>query len=502
MHLRLALPSLRLRSPLRSLTAKLTLAFLLVGVIGAGLVAGLVEVRTRTQFNQYISAQAQSTVVDALSTYYDSHGSWQGLAQTLAGNQTLALYSRDLTVADADGTVVLAHRPFLLGEPVSAETLANAKPISSNGKVVGYALFRGSIPPESAQSGATAPPRGPSPEVAFLQQLTWASAISASVAMLIALVLGAFLARSLTRPIRELTAATKVLASGQLDHQVAVRSTDEVGELASSFNQMSTELADAARARRQMTADLAHDLRTPLSILRGYTEGLGDGRVQGSPALYRTMHGEVVHLQRLVEDLRVLSLADYGALTLNRRSIDPAALLERTGLAYFVQAEEKGISLRVEVPEDLPAIDVDTDRLTQVLNNLVSNALRYTEKGEIVLAARADRGWVILDVRDTGSGISPEDLPRVFDRFYRADPSRQRGDEEEASGLGLAIAKAIVEAHGGRITAKSTLGEGSTFSIAFPVHQACSNGRANGTRDDGRHGQGGLLASLGVSRRS
>ena len=494
------LPTLRLRSPLRSLTAKLTLAFLLVGVIGAVLVAGLVEMRTRTQFDQYISAQAQSSVVDALSTYYSTHGSWQGVAETLTSNQTLASYTRDVTVVDVSGTVVLAHRPNSLGQTLSPEALASGQPISSDGKVVGYALFHGATPPDAAQAGA-APPRGPSPEVAFLQQLTWASAISAGAAVLIALLLGAFLARSLTRPIRELTAATKVLASGQLDHHVTVRSKDEVGELAVSFNQMSTELADAARARRQMTADLAHDLRTPLSILRGYTEGLGDGRLQGSPGLYRTMHGEVVHLQRLVDDLRLLSLADHGALKLNRRSVDPAALLERTGLAYFVQAEEQGVALRVDVTEDLPAIDVDTDRLTQVLNNLVSNALRYTEKGEIVLSARVERGWVTLDVRDTGSGISPEDLPRVFDRFYRADPSRQRGDEDSASGLGLAIAKAIAEAHGGHISVRSVLGEGSTFSLALPVHGLDTEDRSNGKHDEERHLQGGLLASLGVSRK-
>jgi two-component system sensor histidine kinase BaeS len=151
---------------------------------------------------------------------------------------------------------------------------------------------------------------------------------------------------------------------------------------------MSTDLARASQVRKQMTADLAHDLRTPLSILRGYTEGLQDGRLNGSSTLYTIMHGEVQHLQRLVEDLRVLSLADAGELPLNRRSVDPSALLERTGLAYIDRAEQEGIALRVEPAEGLPSIAVDTDRMTQVLNNLVSNALRYTpEGGAITLSA-------------------------------------------------------------------------------------------------------------------
>src|SRR6185436_7554710 len=137
------------------------------------------------------------------------------------------------------------------------------------------------------------------------------------------------------------------------------------------------------------TADLAHDLRTPLSILRGYTEGLQDGRLRGADKLYQVMHGEVEHLQRLVEDLRVLSLADAGELPLNVRAVDPTAVLERTGLAYFVQAERQGIVLRVDAPEALPSVLIDTDRMTQVLNNLVSNALRYTKSGEIVLGAAA-----------------------------------------------------------------------------------------------------------------
>jgi two-component system sensor histidine kinase BaeS len=280
---------------------------------------------------------------------------------------------------------------------------------------------------------------------------------------------------------------------------VQVRSSDEVGQLAAAFNHMSADLARASQLRTQMTADLAHDLRTPLTILRGYTEGLQDGRLQGAPALYAVMHGEVEHLQRLVEELRVLSLADAGALPLSPRAVDPAALLERAGLAHVMQAEQQGVALRVEADDGLPSIAVDTDRIAQVLNNLVSNALRYTpEGGEIVLRAyvdhslktadrslkTADRGpqaaavggqasAVVLEVRDTGSGIAAEDLPNVFDRFYRADAARQRTNSGGGgSGLGLAIAKAIVEAHGGTIAVISAAGEGTTFTIKLPIAQA------------------------------
>jgi two-component system sensor histidine kinase BaeS len=304
-----------------------------------------------------------------------------------------------------------------------------------------------------------------------MRRVLWAAATSAAITGLIALLLGGVLARTLTRPVRELTDATQAIASGALQQQVTVRSHDEIGQLANSFNKMSSDLARSSQLRKQMTADLAHDLRTPLAILRGYIEGLKEERIQATPTLFALLNDEVMHLQRMIEDLRVLSLADAGELPLNTRLVDPAALLERAGLAHMVPAIERSIALRVEAAENMPSIAVDTDRMAQVLNNLVANALRHTQQGEIVLAAAVDNQQVRLSVRDTGSGIAPEDLPFVFDRFYRGDKARQRSDGD-SSGLGLAIAKAIVEAHGGSLSAQSTPGQGSTFVATLPVAQA------------------------------
>ena len=323
--------------------------------------------------------------------------------------------------------------------------------------------------------------RLPAPlEDAFWQRILWAAVTSGVITILLALLLGWLLARTLTAPVRELTTATQAMAAGDLAQRVTVRTRDEIGDLALSFNQMSADLARASQLRKQMTADLAHDLRTPLSILRGYLEGLKESKVQGTTALYGLMHEEVLHLQRLVEDLRVLSLADAGELSLNRRVVDPSALLERTGLLYFVAAEGQGVQLSVEAEEALPSIWVDTDRITQVLNNLVSNALRHTRQGKIVLGARTEQAsvagaYVALTIRDTGSGIAAEDLPFVFDRFYRGDKSRQRADDGASSGLGLAIAKAIVEVHGGTIQVESTLGQGTTFTLRLPVAKEQEN---------------------------
>ncbi len=289
------------------------------------------------------------------------------------------------------------------------------------------------------------------------------------IGVLLALGVGIALARQLIQPLRTLTTATHALADGALGHQVPVTTQDEIGELTRAFNQMSHDLAHAEQLRQQMTADIAHDLRTPLTVIAGYTEGLSEGKIKQSPQTYRVMNQQVQLLQHLLDDLRLLSLSDAGKLSLDKRPTDPRALLERTAVAYFPQAEAQGVTLSVVGDGNLPLVAVDVDRMVQVLNNLVSNALRFTAAGEkIELRVATKNHHILMQVRDTGRGIPAQDLPHIFERFYRADSARSRA-EQESSGLGLAIAKAIVERHGGTIAVSSVIGAGTTFSINLPL---------------------------------
>lgn len=282
--------------------------------------------------------------------------------------------------------------------------------------------------------------------------------------------LGAWLARTISHPITELKTATEQVAKGRLGAQVAVQSADEIGQLATSFNRMSADLARSNELRQQMTADIAHDLRTPLSVIQGYTEGLDEGKLHGSSEIYQAMHKQVKHLTRLVEDLRTLSLADAGQLSLHPQAIASRDLLEHSVLLFAPQAERQEVALHLDLPDTLPRIHVDLDRMVQVLGNLISNALRHTPAGgHIWLSAERQAQQLFLRVQDTGAGIEPEDLPHIFERFYSGDKSRSARGE---SGLGLAIARSIVEAHNGRISAVSPPGQGTTFTIVLPVAEA------------------------------
>lgn len=461
-----------------SLTIKLMLAFLAVSLIGVALVAVFSRLITEREFDRFRQEQAQTDFIAQITAYYQNHGSWQGLDQALPQQQQQpapgapaqggqpggvppmppqqpngAMPPPRFALANQYNQIALPDGPYHLGDHVPPEILAQGIPVELDGQRVGTVLVNN-----------TAPSRNPLEEQ-YLARTTQTVLIAALAATVIALAVGIFLARTLTRSLRELTTATLAMAAGNLDQTVPVRSQDELGQLAQAFNQMSAALARANQLRRQMTADIAHDLRTPLSVICGYLEAMREGDLAPTPPRLEAIHAEAQHLNRLVADLRTLSLADAGELSLNRQPVAVPELLARVATAYAHQAEQHRIDLEVQVKGNLPEIKADPDRLVQVLGNLVSNALRYTpEYGQITLAAaQAEAGKIRLQVKDTGQGIPAAELPYIFHRFYRTDKSRRQAEGE--SGLGLAIAKAIIEAHAGTITVESQPGLGATFTI-------------------------------------
>ena len=250
-------------------------------------------------------------------------------------------------------------------------------------------------------------------------------------------------------------------------HQVPVRSRDELGQLATSFNHMSADLVRSLNLRRQMTADIAHELRTPISIILGHTEAVHDGVLPASNETFEIIREEAERLEHLVDDLRTLSMADAGELKLVLRPYPPEKLLHDVKKTYSHQAKQKKVMLSVKVAADLPDMEIDPQRMKEVFSNILDNALRYTpEEGHIVLSADVVENTVEMRVQDSGPGVAADELDKIFERFYRAETSRTR--EEGGSGLGFAIAKSIVEKHNGRIWAESTPGRGLTVVIRIP----------------------------------
>ncbi len=442
---------------MRSLTVKLVLGFTLVSLVGIALVAIMAAQFTGNQVRQFFENQNREALIADLAEYYQQNGSWRGLDRIAKSPAFVQKYGWGFVVVDPSEKVILQvpDAGQLPGRIKPDIQLEKGIPIMVDGQRVGTYF----------NLGIRFDPR--MPLTTQIRRL-YSSLVLASVGAVVAsILLGVLLARSLTRTLRELTTATQKVARGDLEQQVPVRSKDELGELAVSFNQMSSDLVKSRDLRRQMTADIAHELRTPLTVVLGHTEALSEGQLPPDPETFDIIFDETKRLNRLVEDLRTLSLSDAGELHLNQQQISPGELLERAAAARKQEARGNEIQLRIEVVENLPEVNVDADRMTQVLVNLLDNALRYTPAGgQISLTARAAAGGVELVVKDSGPGIPEEDLQHLFERFYRGDKSRQR--EEGGSGLGLAIAKSLVESQGGHIQVESKPGEGAQFIIKLP----------------------------------
>ncbi|NMB53140.1 MAG: cell wall metabolism sensor histidine kinase WalK [Leptolinea sp.] len=467
----------------KSLYWKLTIAFLIVAFSASAMSAIYIRFNSQGSLWQLLIDQQHETIQQSLQNYYAVNGSWDGVVDTWDAIQRQVIptpyppppgqenvqqddLSRNQTrtdkekrnffgLANPDGTVIVSVDPaYPAGSILPKEMFDEGTEIIVNKILVGRILQARRITRFNPE------------EAMFLERTNQALMLGIITGLLVALGIGIFLARTLTRPLRELTHAAQNIAEGHLEQEVKVTSHDEIGQLAEAFNEMSHEVARVNASRRQMTADIAHDLRTPLTVIAGYIESMQEGVLQPSPERFALIYTEIERLQHLVGDLRMLSQADAGELSLQPQSIMPKSLLNQAAALFQHHAEKQSVSIGVEADENLPAIMVDEARMMQVMDNLISNALRYTpENGRIILGGKTIDGCVELSVSDTGSGISPEELPLIFDRFHRADKSRH--SDEGESGLGLAIVKALIESQGGKVWAESESGRGTTIKMRF-----------------------------------
>jgi two-component system OmpR family sensor kinase/two-component system sensor histidine kinase BaeS len=473
-----------------------------LGVIVVGVIVMVVSVRlsTAAQLRSRVLsddvAQANALAL-LLAGYYSQNGSWIGVetylasapqSQNLPANQTgpgmmgsggmmrpemmenwgewmgvtrtTGPLADRVVVLDASGKVIADTGQASLGEQHPAEHASNGALVVVNGKTVGAVLVGSMIEPVL----------NPADED-FLRSVNLSILITSVAVGILALVLGSLLFRQITSPMRALSRSARAIAEGDLGQRVAVHSDDEIGQVARSFNRMAESLAESDLQRRNMMADIAHELRTPLTVVQGNLEALMDGVYEMTTENVAGIHKQTVVLTRLVADLRDLALAEAGQLRLERKPLSLENVISQVSEGLEIQAHEKEVALKFESAGGLPQIQADEQRIAQVLFNLMSNALRHTPAGgTITISAEAREDRVLVSVRDTGTGIPPEGLPHVFERFYRADRSRARSTG--GSGLGLTIAKQIVEAHGGQIWAQSWLGAGSTFAFSLPLSAA------------------------------
>ncbi|MBI1276684.1 MAG: HAMP domain-containing protein [Anaerolineaceae bacterium] len=437
---------------MRSLTFKWIATLLITSMIGVVLVALFAYRTTASGYDLLRVDQARTTFVNQVTTYYQAHQGWDGIQSYFRSNHENG--PQLFALADTNGRIVSEFGPYHMNQTISSDQLNQGTPITIDGVRVGTALL------------ATPPPNLDPREQSYINGTNQALLIGAIGAAALGLLVGILLSRQFLRPLTELTSAIQAMKQGDLNQQVQVRTRDELGDLAATFNQMSAEIHRVNQQRRQMTADIAHDLRTPLMVISGYLEALRDGTLPPTPERFDAMNVEALQLKRLVEDLRTLSLADAGELKLVYQTVQPGELLAQVKQSFEPLADEHKVALKVDVQQSLPNLRIDPDRMVQVIANLVTNALRYTPVGgTVTLQARQSKDSVQLAVKDTGAGIPADKLPNIFERFYRIEESRHQNEGE--SGLGLAIAKSIVEAHQGTIAAESTLGVGTSIIITL-----------------------------------
>ncbi|MEN6410484.1 MAG: ATP-binding protein [Anaerolineaceae bacterium] len=453
---------------------RLLITYLLVVLVAVGSLVLMVRSSVNTEVQTFMfrgGMTGLTGLVDSLEEYYQTNGSWQGVDSLLStvhgmgpgmgmGQGMGGMMNQSLKVANADGVVVAANRDdTAIGNALTEQERQNVIELQdTKGKTVGYLWSANGL---TLQRGVE------TPLVSRLNRSAWAAALAAGV---VALVVSLLLATQIIRPVQALTNAAHRMATGDLSTRVTVKGEDEVAQLGSAFNHMAESLQRAETSRKAMTTDIAHELRTPLAVQRAQLEALQDGIDSLTPENLQPVLDQNRLLVRLVEDLRLLALADAGELRLSPEPTDFAALAARMAERFRVQADANGIALSLSGEGCLSGrtVMLDSERVEQIISNLLANALRYTpEGGKVTLNMHCEGSMVELAVTDSGPGIPEDALPHLFERFYRADRSRSRKDG--GTGLGLAIARQLTEAHGGSLTAENAPEGGARFRLRFPV---------------------------------
>ncbi len=430
-----------------------------------GIVVGRTNHRDRWRQDEVTRSAIERQLIQDLADYYQTEQSWAGSDRLLLQAQAQTILDRDVTrapvfiLADAQQKVVYHLRPDQIGKPLNRVRQANFIPIQTDDQTVGYLGIMPVV--------ALLPPDGPPDFAMLLGRSLLTAALVAGVG---GIAFGIVMSRSLTAPLNNLAEAARDIGARNLSRRVEEKGSDEMMAVARAFNDMAADLEEGEQLRRNLLADVAHELRTPLSVLQGNLRAILDKVYPMNEEEMARLYDHTRFLSRLVNDLHELAQAEARQLSLDLQETDLAELIATNANTFRSSAEAKGIILQTELLAELPPIQVDSARLTQVLQNLLANALRHTPPGgTITIQTKTTPEAVDLSIADTGEGIPPEHLPYVFDRFYRTDPARSR--DRGGAGLGLAIARAIVEAHGGQLTVTSEgiPGQGSTFTISLPI---------------------------------
>jgi two-component system sensor histidine kinase BaeS len=440
------------------LATKILLAFgllLLTTLLAVVLFTGRTAGREMRGALSQIEMMPSNMLARELAAYYSANQSWEGAESILLspGPMRDVSHTRWLVV-DSEGTVVLDTSGSLTGKPFTSSPGSFSIPIRVRSQTVGQLVTFEN------------PPAGPEqPLMLAVNRVLLGTALTAGA---VGLAIALLLSRSLTSPLRHLTGAVQRFARGERSIGLPKPSGDEVGDLTRSFQGMMSEVERQEALRKEMTADIAHELRTPLSVIRANLDALTDGVYPLTKDNLAPIRESAELLDRLIEDLRTLELADAGQLALEKSAVDLARLIERTAARFAPRAESRSQRIEILPMERGPAANADPQRLEQILGNLIDNALRHTPDGGVVrLSAKSEGSGVRIDVEDSGPGIPPDSIERIFERFYRLDPGRSRS--EGGSGLGLAIARKLAEAHGGTLTAENRAEGGARFTLRLPV---------------------------------